>query len=85
MVPGRAFLRRLINLICKISNPFHSISLNREAQTDIKMWKIFVDNFNGKSMFLSQSWVTSEDMTLFTDAAGSIGFAGVLGNKWFAL
>ena len=27
VVPGRAFLRRLINLTCKISNPFHSISL----------------------------------------------------------
>ena len=41
VVPGQAFLRRLINLTCKISNPFHSISLNREAQADIKMRKIF--------------------------------------------
>lgn len=60
------------------SNHVHSICLNMEAHVDINMWKIFIDNFNGKSMFFSQYWVTSEDMTLFSDAAGSIGLDGVL-------
>lgn len=43
VVPGRAFLHRLINLTCNISNPFHSISLNEESQADINMWKICID------------------------------------------
>ena len=45
------------------------------------MWNFFIDNFDSKSMFLSQYWVTSEDITFFIDAAGSIGFAGVFGKK----
>lgn len=75
----------LINLTCNISNSFNPIGLNKEAEADINMWKIIIISFNSKSIFLSQYWyrVTSEEATLFTDA-GSVGFAGVLENNWFA-
>ena len=50
--PGRAFLRRLIDLTIKVFNPFHWIKLTCEARADILAWKCFIESFNGKSMFL---------------------------------
>ena len=40
--PGRAFLRRLIDLTLNVSNPFHKIRLNSEARADMSAWKIFI-------------------------------------------
>ncbi|XP_033106175.1 uncharacterized protein LOC117108307 [Anneissia japonica] len=84
VLPGRAFLRRLINLTCKISYPFHHINLNREAQGDIHMWFKFLTSFNGISVFLNNNWLISDQIWLFTDASGTIDCAAVLGKKWFA-
>jgi hypothetical protein len=57
--PGRAFLRRLIDLTLNVSNPFHRIRLNSEARVDISTWKIFIETFNGKSVFLKDHWIIS--------------------------
>ena len=84
VVPGRAFLRRLINLTCHISNPHHFIRLNSAARDDIKMWEQFIGSFNGKSVFLSDLWSTSDSLSMFTDASGTVGYAAILGSNWFA-
>ena len=36
--PGRAFLRRLMDLSTKISNPYHYVRLNKEARADLAAW-----------------------------------------------
>lgn len=82
--PGRTFLRRLINLTIGVKSPSHFIRLTREGRADIEAWKIFIDNFNGKSFFLSDKWQSSDFYKLYTDAAGSIGYAAVFGSWWFA-
>lgn len=82
--PGRAFLRRLIDLTCNVSNPFHKIRLNSEARADISAWKIFIETFNGKSVFLKDHWQNSESLNLYTDASGNVGFAAVFGSWWLA-
>lgn len=41
--PGRAFLRRLIDLTKNVSNPFHYIKLTCEARADIQPWKSFIE------------------------------------------
>ena len=82
--PGRAFLRRLIDLTKSISNPFHFIKLTCEARADLQAWTSFIENFNGKSVFLGDKWLSSDYLKLFTDAAGSSGFAAVFGSYWFA-
>ena len=38
VVPGRAFLRRIIDLTCGVSNPSHYIRLTCEARADLQMW-----------------------------------------------
>ena len=67
--PGRAFLRRLIELTIGLSKPHYYRRLNKEARSDIQAWLIFVESFNGKCLFLSDRWGTSEQLNLYTDAA----------------
>lgn len=83
VVPGRAFLRRLINLTIGVSKPYHKIRLNKQARLDLKAWAEFIDNFNGRSIFLDEVWKDSEKLQMYTDAAGSLGYGAVLGSKWF--
>ena len=65
--PGRAFLRRLIDLTVNNVNPFHFIRLTCEARADLQAWQSFIETFNGKSVFLADTWVTSDHLKLFTD------------------
>ncbi|KAK3107807.1 hypothetical protein FSP39_022643 [Pinctada imbricata] len=83
--PGRAFLRRLIDLTCNVHKPFHFIRLNKEAKADLRAWQIFIENFNGKSVFLDDEWIPSDVLSIYTDASGSLGYAAVFGANWFAL
>ncbi|XP_062604845.1 uncharacterized protein LOC134266643 [Saccostrea cucullata] len=85
VVPGRAFLRRLIDLTCGITQPHFFIRLTCEARADLSMWSHFIDNFNGKSVILPDIWASAEKQLLFTDASGSLGCAAVLRRNWFAL
>ena len=50
--PGRAFLRRLIDLTVGVCLPNHYIRLNREVKEDLKTWLYmsFLSNFNGRLM-----------------------------------
>jgi hypothetical protein len=52
--------------------------LNSEARADISTWQIFIQTFNGKSVFLKDHWQNSESLNLYTDASGNVGFAAVL-------
>ena len=67
--PGRAYLRHLVDLTVKIVSPFHFIMLTCEARTDFQAWQSFIETFNGKSVFLADTSVTSDHLKLFTVAA----------------
>ena len=81
--PGRAFLRRLINLTIGISRPAHHIRLNAEARADLAAWHCFISSFNGVTMIINSNWISSDAIKLYTDAASSQGFAAVFGSRWF--
>ncbi|VDI19640.1 Hypothetical predicted protein [Mytilus galloprovincialis] len=84
IIPGRAFLRRLINLTLGHTNPQFRITLNAEARADLRAWFEFIEHFNGKLCFLFDNWVSSDTLRLYSDAAGVHGgFAAVFGNDWF--
>lgn len=80
--PGRAFLRRMINLTMKISTQKH-IHLTGEAKDDMKLWLLFLENFNGVSIFLNENFLSSRVLKLYTDAAQSKGYAGIYNCNWF--
>jgi len=82
--PGRPFIRRLINLTCGVNQPFHRIRLNGEAKADILCWLNFLQAHNGTTLFLEKDWLSSRSINLYTDAAGSKGFAAVYGPSWVA-
>jgi hypothetical protein len=80
--PGRAFLRRLIDLTIGVHAPHHFIRLNKEVKADLNIWQNFLAEFNGKCFFLDDNWNTSPQLNLYTDAAGSLGFGAIFGNHW---
>ena len=47
VTPGRAFLRRLIDLTIGLKASHHRRRLNKEARADLKAWSVFVKHFNG--------------------------------------
>ena len=83
ILPGRAFLRRLIDLTMGVQRPHHRIRLNKDAKADLKVLLRFLAEFNGRAFFIDDLWVSSTRLELFTDAAGSEGYGAVFGRKWF--
>ena len=53
VLPGKAFVRRLIDTFVGISKPFHYVTITAEARADIRMWHLFFKFHNGKTLFLS--------------------------------
>ena len=82
VIPGRAFLRRLINLTIGIKHQYHHIRLTREAKNDLEVWLEFLEFFNGKSFLLSEFWTSSHQMFLFTDAS-KVGYGSFCSQQWF--
>ena len=82
ITPGRVFLRRLINLTVGLENPSHHIRITSEARADISAWLEFLTAHNGVTMLVERIWVSSDKINLYTDAAGSDGYAAVLGSRW---
>ena len=83
VIPGRPFLRHLIDLTMGLRAPHHRRRLNKEARADLHAWSVFIEHFNGKSVFLPVRWLTPDILNLYTDSS-NIGFGGYLNNEWFA-
>ena len=82
VLPGRAFLRRLIDLTRGIRAPHHFISI-KHAIDDLNIWLEFLEHHNGRIFFVDESFITNHDVHLYTDAAGKLGYGAVFGNEWF--
>lgn len=50
---------------------------------DIEMWKTFIDQWNGMGLFLSSLWDTSDTLSFFSVASGSLGFEGIFHKRSF--
>ena len=48
----------------------------------MKMWKTFLQSWNGVSFFID-SVVTNDDIELYTDTSSTKGFGGYFAGKWF--
>ena len=81
VTPGKAFLRRMINLTIGISKPYYYVRLNKEAMQDLIMWSKFLHNYNGKSFMYDVSSTDSSRVNLYSDASG-MGFGATYGSSW---
>ena len=79
---GRIFLRRLIDLSCKVSRMHHHLRLCTDAYLDLDWWLAFLPTWNGTSYILESTWSTSPSMSLFTDASGRLGWGAYWSGHW---
>ena len=82
VIPGRAFLSRLIGLTLGVVHPHFRIKLSPEVKADMLVWQTFLSGFNGRSFFLSDDWYDSHQLQLYTDASGTLGFGAIFGRHW---
>ena len=81
--PGRAFIRRMIDLLSCFRSRNHPIRLNREFQLDLEWWKKFLNSWHGVSFWLFPGLTPCPDVEVFSDASGSVGFGAFCGREWF--
>ncbi len=83
IVPGRSFISRVIEAIRSVERLHHVIHLSAEFKADLRMWFVFLADWNGISLFLDASHTPASDMDLYTDAASTIGYGGYYAGAWF--
>ena len=82
--PGRAFLRRLIDLSMVVKHLDHYIRLNGSARSDIEWWFRFASKWNGTAMMTVVD--RSNPVALITsDASGSWGCGAFYLSQWFQI
>lgn len=59
------------------------VSINKECKDDMAMWLVFLDSYNGKTMFLDEKFISSNTLHLYTDVAQSKEFGGIYGRQYF--
>lgn len=84
---SRAFIRRMYDAFRGVFKPHHHIRLSVGIKSDLKMWLVFLDHFNGVAYFPDTVWEDSSILQLFTDSAGSghLGCGGYFRGSWFFL
>ncbi len=81
--PGRAFKRRLQDLMTSVHRGGQRLRLNLEARADIEWWCQFGLNWNGTSLLraLAEEGVPREE--LVSDASGGWGCGAYWNGRWF--
>ncbi|XP_072171827.1 uncharacterized protein [Diadema setosum] len=82
VAPGRAFLRRLIDMTIGVKQHHHKIRITRGARADLLAWLHFLSEFNGRVLFVEPHIWNTPDLQFYTDASGSIGFGVYFSGKW---
>lgn len=81
--PGRTFLRRMIDLLCRLCKKDHLIRLNKEFQRDLQWWHQFLIKWHGVSVWLFPRNTPAGDVEVSSDVAGSLGFGAYVTGQWF--
>ncbi|XP_044155396.1 ectonucleotide pyrophosphatase/phosphodiesterase family member 7 [Bufo gargarizans] len=82
MPQGRSFLASLLHLLSTVHDQDSVVHLDCHAISDLAMWNTFLSDWNGISLFVPR-W-DSASQIIFSDAAGSIGFAAIFRSHWLA-
>ncbi|XP_056332077.1 uncharacterized protein LOC130243801 [Danio aesculapii] len=81
---GRPFISHLLQLAASVHSLEESILLNESSREELSLWISFLKQWNGCSFFYSDLITSPVDISLFTDAAPSVGFGGFYQKHWFA-
>ena len=80
---GRAFLRRMIDLLHAVHQSQPLIRLNLGFRSDLAWWNMFIAEWNGISFLAPPTYLPQLDLT--TDASGSWGCGAWHHRSWFQL
>jgi hypothetical protein len=71
----------------KASKPFHFIRVTKNMFEDLMIWKYFLEEFNGITHILDETWLSNYDLQLFNDSSGLAenGCSGYFMGRWFFL
>ena len=81
VLPGRVFLRRLIQLLPKYKHYKGRIILSKDAIEDLDMWISFLQHYNGVTLFRALRILSGETLNLQADASKK-GFGATFKNNW---
>ena len=81
---GRIFLRRLIDLSTTVPKLSFHITLNSGARADIAWWANYLPTWNGRQRILDPLSTYCNEIELFTDASGDIGFGIFNRGQWIS-
>ena len=82
IVSSLIFLRRLLDLSCKLKRMHHHRRLTTEACLDLDWWLAFLPTWSGTSYILESNWSTSPSMALYTEASGTLGWGAYWAGHW---
>ena len=81
VIPGRAFLRRLIDLLSAVKSANHFVTLPSEVKLDLDTWAHFLKNYNGITFFRSLTAIPSNCFNMHSDAS-KLAFGATFKNHW---
>jgi hypothetical protein len=84
ILPGRSFVSHLLALAHSVKELHHHIHLSVSCREDIHMWQLFLQQWNGVSMFHDLTVTPAYDLELYTDASSTVGFGGYFQGHWFS-
>ncbi|MCP3664903.1 MAG: hypothetical protein GY696_20805, partial [Gammaproteobacteria bacterium] len=79
--PGRAFLRRAIEVLTSPGGWDAKVRLDRGLLADVDWWRTFLPQWNGTSTFPDEHWFNSPDISLKTDTCKH-GFGASYSGRW---
>lgn len=53
----------------KANKPFHFIRVTKNMSEDLMIWKYFLEEFNGITYMLDETWLSNYDLQLFSDSS----------------
>jgi hypothetical protein len=82
VLPGKPFLRKLINLMKGLRKHFYKARITQEVKVDLALWEQFLSEYNGVSFFMEEEWLASSKLHLYTDASTTLGYGLLFGKRW---
>ena len=76
---ARPFVSRLIH---QLSHVNRTVRVGASLKADLRVWRAFIDQWNGISMWYDEEWTLAVDLQLETDASVT-GYGAVCGTEWF--
>ena len=82
ILPGRTFVRRMIDTAMKAKKLDHWIHLTAEFRSDLAWWHCFLESWNGLGMMQSVATEWTPQFTFVSDASGRWGCGAFWSERW---